>query len=176
MTFHFLFNVELLASVALRRADRKPPSRSDGPFLYREWFVHFRFPGHDKVKMVSSPLGPIPQGWEVTTFGNLYNTGSGGTPSRTRPDYFENGTIDWVKSQELLDRFILSTEERITEQALRESSAKLSERYSSNCTLWCDHWETCDSFAASFDKSGVLQLSQSVNRMVEFAFLTLLLT
>lgn len=33
--------------------------------LYREWFVHFRFPGHDKVKMVSSPLGPIPQGWEV---------------------------------------------------------------------------------------------------------------
>jgi type I restriction enzyme S subunit len=33
--------------------------------LYREWFVHFRFPGHDKVKMVPSPLGPIPQGWEV---------------------------------------------------------------------------------------------------------------
>lgn len=31
--------------------------------LYREWFVHFRFPGHDKVKMVSSPLGSIPQGW-----------------------------------------------------------------------------------------------------------------
>lgn len=33
--------------------------------LYREWFVHFRFPGHDKVTMVPSPLGPIPQGWEV---------------------------------------------------------------------------------------------------------------
>jgi len=33
--------------------------------LYREWFVHFRFPGHEKVKMASSPLGPIPQGWEV---------------------------------------------------------------------------------------------------------------
>ena len=33
--------------------------------LYREWFVHFRFPSHDKVKMVPSPLGPIPQGWEV---------------------------------------------------------------------------------------------------------------
>jgi type I restriction enzyme S subunit len=33
--------------------------------LYREWFVHFRFPGHEKVKMVPSPLGPIPQGWEV---------------------------------------------------------------------------------------------------------------
>jgi type I restriction enzyme, S subunit len=33
--------------------------------LYREWFVHFRYPGHDKVKMVPSSLGPIPQGWEV---------------------------------------------------------------------------------------------------------------
>ena len=33
--------------------------------LYREWFVHFRFPGHDKVKMASSPRGPIPHGWEV---------------------------------------------------------------------------------------------------------------
>jgi type I restriction enzyme S subunit len=33
--------------------------------LYREWFVHFRFPGHDKAKMVPSLLGPIPQGWEV---------------------------------------------------------------------------------------------------------------
>ncbi len=35
--------------------------------LYREWFVHFRFPGHEKVKMVPSSLGPIPQGWEVKT-------------------------------------------------------------------------------------------------------------
>lgn len=39
--------------------------------LYREWFVHFRFPGHDKVKMVSSPLGPIPQGWEVKKLGEV---------------------------------------------------------------------------------------------------------
>ena len=33
--------------------------------LYQEWFVHFRFPGHENVPMVESPLGPIPQGWEV---------------------------------------------------------------------------------------------------------------
>ena len=39
--------------------------------LYREWFVHFRFPGHDKVKMVPSPLGPIPQGWEVKKLGEI---------------------------------------------------------------------------------------------------------
>jgi type I restriction enzyme S subunit len=39
--------------------------------LYREWFVHFRFPGHDKVKMVPSPLGTIPQGWEVKKLGEV---------------------------------------------------------------------------------------------------------
>jgi type I restriction enzyme S subunit len=33
--------------------------------LYREWFVHFRFPGHESVPRVPSPLGEIPEGWEV---------------------------------------------------------------------------------------------------------------
>lgn len=37
--------------------------------LYREWFVLFRFSGHEKVPRVSSPLGEIPKGWEVTTLG-----------------------------------------------------------------------------------------------------------
>jgi type I restriction enzyme, S subunit len=39
--------------------------------LYREWFVKFRFPGHEKVQMVDSPLGKIPEGWEVKTLGDL---------------------------------------------------------------------------------------------------------
>jgi len=33
--------------------------------LYREWFVHFRFPGHEDCTFVDSPLGEIPEGWEV---------------------------------------------------------------------------------------------------------------
>lgn len=33
--------------------------------LYREWFVHFRFPDNEIVPRVESPLGPIPQGWAV---------------------------------------------------------------------------------------------------------------
>jgi type I restriction enzyme S subunit len=33
--------------------------------LYREWFVHFRFPGHETHPRVASPLGEIPKGWEV---------------------------------------------------------------------------------------------------------------
>ena len=33
--------------------------------VYREWFVNFRYPGHENVALVDSPLGPIPEGWEV---------------------------------------------------------------------------------------------------------------
>lgn len=33
--------------------------------LYREWFVKFRLPGHEKVKFKDSPLGQIPEGWDV---------------------------------------------------------------------------------------------------------------
>lgn len=33
--------------------------------LYREWFVHFRFPGHENMSRVDSPLGEIPRGWEI---------------------------------------------------------------------------------------------------------------
>ena len=32
--------------------------------LYREWFVYFRYPGHEDVELVDSDLGPIPEGWE----------------------------------------------------------------------------------------------------------------
>ena len=39
--------------------------------LYREWFVHFRFPGHEKKRMVESALGMIPEGWEVVKLGKV---------------------------------------------------------------------------------------------------------
>ena len=39
--------------------------------IYREWFVEFRFPGHEQVGMVESELGLIPQGWEVKSFGEV---------------------------------------------------------------------------------------------------------
>ncbi|NTU49767.1 MAG: hypothetical protein HGA87_02550 [Desulfobulbaceae bacterium] len=39
--------------------------------LYREWFVNFRFPGHENHPRVSSPLGDIPQGWEVQKLGDV---------------------------------------------------------------------------------------------------------
>lgn len=39
--------------------------------LFREWFVLFRFPGHEAVPLVPSPLGPVPQGWSVMRLGDI---------------------------------------------------------------------------------------------------------
>ena len=39
--------------------------------IYREWCVHFRFPGHENATFVDSPLGPIPEGWAVEPLSDL---------------------------------------------------------------------------------------------------------
>jgi len=51
--------------------------------LYREWFVHFRFPGHQKVPRIASPLGIIPRGWEVLEFRDLFDIRYGKTLPKT---------------------------------------------------------------------------------------------
>lgn len=43
--------------------------------IYREWFVRFRYPGHDEVALVDSPLGHTPKGWKVTRTGDLIRAG-----------------------------------------------------------------------------------------------------
>ncbi|MDB2392690.1 restriction endonuclease subunit S [Acidimicrobiaceae bacterium] len=48
--------------------------------LYREWFVHFRFPGHEDVGLVDSELGPIPEGWEVGGLTSLCSLVMGQSP------------------------------------------------------------------------------------------------
>jgi type I restriction enzyme S subunit len=45
--------------------------------VYREWFVHFRFPGHENHSRVASPLGEIPSGWEVRKLGDLLTLDKG---------------------------------------------------------------------------------------------------
>jgi len=46
--------------------------------LYREWFVKFRFPGHQHARFTDSLLGRIPEGWEVVTLGSLIAEHVGG--------------------------------------------------------------------------------------------------
>ena len=96
--------------------------------LYREWFVHFRFPGHEKLPRVASPLGDIPQGWEVKPLSALCSRmESGGTPKRKSPEYWADGSIDWFKTGELWDGFLFGSEEKITERGQRESNARIFE-------------------------------------------------
>ena len=73
--------------------------------LYREWFVHFRFPGHDKVKMVPSALGPIPQGWEVKPLGELATVTMGLSPKGDTYNEDEDGTLLVNGPVEFGDRF-----------------------------------------------------------------------
>jgi type I restriction enzyme S subunit len=49
--------------------------------IYKEWFINFRFPGHEKVKMVDSVLGKIPEGWEVKRLADVVDTQYGYTES-----------------------------------------------------------------------------------------------
>lgn len=48
--------------------------------IYREWFVHFRFPGHEDAEMVESELGPIPAGWEVVRLKDVCSLTLGQSP------------------------------------------------------------------------------------------------
>lgn len=94
--------------------------------LYREWFVCFRFPGYDGIKMVPSKLGMIPDGWNVKRLGGVVdNIVLGGTPSRKRPRLWEDGTIPWMKSGKLNDVRVIEGSEMITSVGLSSSAAKL---------------------------------------------------
>ena len=64
------------------------------------------------------------KGWEVKTIGSITNVGSGGTPSRQESTYF-GGKIHWVKTTEVNGEIIISTEELITSEGLKNSSCKV---------------------------------------------------
>ena len=66
----------------------------------------------------------VPGNWCWTRMQNIARWGSGGTPSRKIPEYYE-GTIPWLKTGELNDDYIFETEEHITKDAIINSSAKL---------------------------------------------------
>lgn len=73
---------------------------------------------------VSEQPYPVPENWCWTRMENIAQWGSGGTPSRKIPEYY-NGDIPWIKTGELNDDYIFETEEHITEEAISHSSAKL---------------------------------------------------
>lgn len=92
--------------------------------LYKEWFVRFRFPGHENVPMENG----LPKGWRRVKISKSLHTCSGGTPSRSHREYYDNGEIQWVKTGEIQDSVIINTEECITELGVKKSSTKILPR------------------------------------------------
>ena len=96
--------------------------------LYREWFVRFRFPGHESTQMVDSPLGPIPEGWEVVPFTEIADVLSGGTP-KTKVDEYWNGGIPFFTPKDAPGSFYVSdTEKTLTELGVSKCASQLYER------------------------------------------------
>lgn len=101
--------------------------------IYREWFVNFRFPGHEQVEMVESELGPVPTGWEIRPIGEVVETMGGGTPSTKNDEFWNDGDVVWFSPSDLTaagTMFISNSRKKISELGLQKSSAKLFPPYS----------------------------------------------
>ena len=112
---------------------------------FKAWFVDFEpvkakaagqtsFPGLPAAafaaiadRLTDSPLGPVPQGWEVGFLVDLCEILSGGTPKTNVPEYWDGG-IGWASAKDVSqcgELFLLSTERRITERGLEESATQM---------------------------------------------------
>jgi len=109
--------------------------------IFKSWFIDFdpvkaKMNGKKPIGMddetaalfpdsfEESELGLIPKGWEVKSIGNLCETLLGGTPSRTKDDYW-NGDIPWINSGKINDFRVLTASEYITKRGLDKSATKL---------------------------------------------------
>lgn len=69
-------------------------------------------------------MSKIPEGWKWENIGNVIKTSSGGTPNRNKKEYFQGSNL-WVTTGELNDSYIFNTKEHISDDAIKNSSAKL---------------------------------------------------
>ena len=93
---------------------------------------------------------------EDVVLGDVVETTSGGTPSRKHTEYYENSSICWVKSKELLGNYILDTEEHINDMALSKSSAKLLPMHSVLIAM----------YGATVGAYGIISKSMTCNQAV----------
>jgi type I restriction enzyme S subunit len=100
--------------------------------------------------MTASPIG-----WQSTRLELAAETFSGGTPLRNNPRFFGGG-IPWVKSGEVNDRRVLSTEETISEAALASSSAKVAPKGSVLVAM----------YGATAGKVALLEIDAAINQAI----------
>lgn len=102
--------------------------------LYDYWFVQFDFPDKNgkpyksnggKMVWNEKLKRDIPEGWKAAKVQDIALTYSGGTPTSTNRDYYDEGNIPWVNSGDLNSPIITSTSYYITEKGFNRSSAKL---------------------------------------------------
>lgn len=91
---------------------------------------------------------------QTTKVGDLFDVKTGGTPSRAKPKFYLNGNIPWVKTQELVDSVIYDTDEKITQDAINNSNAKVFPKNSVILAM----------YGATVGKLGILGVDASTNQ------------
>ncbi|MAI91314.1 restriction endonuclease subunit S [Ponticaulis sp.] len=88
--------------------------------LYREWFVHFRFPGHEHVKIVDG----IPEGWEEGTIADLGEAITGKTPSKKKPEFYGDD-VPFIKTPDMHgNAYVVQTEEYLSNEGAKSQQNK----------------------------------------------------
>ena len=89
--------------------------------LYKEWFVRFRFPGHEYIHFENG----VPTDWKIKMFSSVANIMSGGTPKTHNEDYY-GGDIPFYTPKDSVEHYYaLDTITTITEDGLRHCNSKL---------------------------------------------------
>ena len=92
--------------------------------LYREWFVHLRFPGHERHSRVASPVGEVPKGWGTVAFTEIADVLSGGTPKTGVPEYWD-GEIPFFTPRDAPSGFyVQDTDKHVTELGIAKCSSE----------------------------------------------------
>ena len=72
--------------------------------LYREWFVHFRFPGHEQIKI----FGGVPEGWEPRTLGDVAEANRDGYRPKELPEKLNYIDISSVARGRILSKNVMA--------------------------------------------------------------------
>lgn len=95
--------------------------------LYTEWFVKFKFPGHEKVKMIDSgtDYGKIPEGWDIKKLKEIGKVVTGKTPPTSNLNNFD-GEVLFIKTPDMHGNiFIIKTEQTLSDTGSKLQSSKL---------------------------------------------------